>query len=429
LYSGVTQFLVICITELCDGTNQTAVKYCFVYPARHIVTLDVEPLSETLAGENCTAVCRIENRIGQAAMKRAAMGLAVLLLSLPANSQDKQLVLLAAHRLGRVEVLDPTTLAPIGSINALPLADGISTSPDGNILYLPEGLAPDFKGCCALYALNLETRRMTRLVAPSRAATVSPDGSHVLTQRGNVGIEVYDGRTFDREPSIPHTVAPGVYRLSFSPDGLLLFGTTNGPQASLDIFDFASQHLVRRYSIAGNVAVLGTWLQGDFDLYAYDDAQGQLWKVNPLDRTLGEPLKTRLPNPAPECAIYDEEMVGAGNRILLYEGFGGKLDRRPNCRRSVPGGVFSVDPETGNIGRRLAGGLHFASLVPSPDGKELFGIDLRHSNWDAVRLVRIDVETGSVLVKKELMPDVWFIDLAQISRRLVPHGQLETVHE
>jgi hypothetical protein len=78
-------------------------------------------------------------------MKRAAMGLVVLLLSLPANSQDEQLVLLAAHRLGRVEVLDPTTLAPIGSIHVLPLADGIASSPDGAILFIREGIAPDLK--------------------------------------------------------------------------------------------------------------------------------------------------------------------------------------------------------------------------------------------------------------------------------------------
>jgi hypothetical protein len=96
-------------------------------------------------------------RLGVATTKRAAVGLVVLLLSLPANSQDKQLVLLAAHRLGRVEVLDPTTLAPIGSIHVLPLADGIESSPDGAILFIREGIAPDFKGCCALYALNLET--------------------------------------------------------------------------------------------------------------------------------------------------------------------------------------------------------------------------------------------------------------------------------
>jgi len=181
-------------------------------------------------------------------MKRAGMGILFLLLFFPSKEQDKQLVLLATHRVGRVEVFDPVTLAPIGSIHVLPLANGIGSNPDGRILYIPEGIGPDFKGCCALYALNLETRRMTRLVEPSGGVTVSPDGNHVLTQRGNAGIEVYDGRTFEREAPVPRSVAPGVYDLYYSPDGHLLFGATNWPQPSLDIFDFASRQLVRKVS-------------------------------------------------------------------------------------------------------------------------------------------------------------------------------------
>lgn len=361
-------------------------------------------------------------------MKLAALGSVVLLLSLPASPQDRQLVLLASHRAGRIEVFDPTTLTRIGSIGALPLADRLSSSPDGEILYIRAGLAPDFRGCCALYALNLETRRMTRLVTPTDGATVSPDGDYVLTQRGNVGIEVYDGRTFDREPPVPRSVAPGVYDLSFSPDGQLVFGTTNWRQPSLDIFEFASRELARRYPISGDVALLGAWLRSDFYLYAYHGAQGQLWKVNPQDETLGVPLNIRFPDAAPNCPIHDESLLGAGNRILLYEAFGGKGDRRLKCH-TVSGGFFSVNTETGSVGRRLAGGVHFASLVPHPSGKELYGIDVRNLRWDSVRLLRIDAETGAVLTEKELMPDVWFIDLVEIPTTLVPHGQLETVHD
>ena len=68
-----------------------------------------------------------------------------------------------------------------------------------------------------------------------------PDGS----DRIFFGIEVYDGQTFERKPPVPSSVAPGVYHLSFSPDGQRVFVTTNWPQPSLDIFDFASRDLVR----------------------------------------------------------------------------------------------------------------------------------------------------------------------------------------
>ena len=351
-----------------------------------------------------------------------------LVFSPPQHPKDMQTVLLAAHRAGRVEVLDPATLAPLGSINVLPLADGIRSSPDGSFLYVREGIPPDFKGCCALYALNLETRKMTRLVEPSRAATVSPNGNHVVTQRGNMGIEVFNGCTLEREPRIPRSIAPGFYSLSFSPNGSFLLGITNSPP-SLDMFDFASRQLVRSYPVSGDVALLGAWLRDDFYLYAYQGADGQLWKVNPQNATLGLPLKVSFPDAAPECAIHEEEMVGVGNRIFLYEAFGDKGDRRSGCKRPIPGGVLSIGPETGKVIRRLADGVHFNWVVPSPDGKELYGIDVTNPNWDSVGLVRLDAETGNVLAKTQLTPDVWFIDLASLPRKLVPHGELEAVHD
>ena len=142
-----------------------------------------------------------------------------LVFSPPQHPKDMQRVLLAAHRAGRIEEFEPATLAPLGSVNVLPLADGIWSIPDGNFLYVREGIPPDFKVCCALYALNLETKRMTRLVQPTSWVTVSPDGNHVLTQRGNVGIEVFNGRTLEKDSPIPRSVAPDVYGLLFSPDG------------------------------------------------------------------------------------------------------------------------------------------------------------------------------------------------------------------
>jgi hypothetical protein len=359
----------------------------------------------------------------------ACAGLLFLPVFSPPQPKDMQTVLLAAHRAGRVEILDPATLAPLGSINVLPLADGISSSPDGSFLYIREGIAPDFKGCCALYALNLETKRMTRLVEPSSAATVSPDGNHVVTQRGNMGIEVYNGRTLEQEPRIPRSIAPGFYGLSFSPNGSFLLGVTNSPP-SLDMFDFASRQLVRRYPVSGDVSLVGTWLRDTFYLYSYHGSDGQLWKVNLQNPSLPQPLKVRFPDAAPDCEIPIERMFGVGDRIFLYEAFGNKGDRRARCKRLIPGGVLSIDLETGNVLRRLADSLHFNSLVASPDGKELYGIDVRHpDDWDSVGLVRVDAETGNLLAKKELTPDVWFIDLASLPRKLVPHGELEAGHD
>ena len=34
-----------------------------------------------------------------------------------------------------------------------------------------------------------------------------------------------------------------------------------------------------------------------------------------------------------------------------------------------------------------------------------------------------------LLAKRELTPDVWYVDLASLPRKLVPHGELEAIHD
>src|SRR5437868_814557 len=80
--------------------------------------------------------------------------------------------------------------------------------------------------CCALYALELKTREMTKLLEPVSEVAVSPDGQHVLTQRGPVGIEVFGAHSLQLEPTISRSIVPGYYSLRFSPDGRMLYGTS-----------------------------------------------------------------------------------------------------------------------------------------------------------------------------------------------------------
>lgn len=360
-------------------------------------------------------------------MNRLYMGLLfLLLLSYPAAAQDRQTVLLAAHRTGRVEVFDPATLAPIGSIHVLPLANGISNSPDGSMLYISEGIAPDFKGCCVLYALDLETKRMTRVVTPASGATVSPDGNTIVTQRGAVGIEIYGARTLAPESPIAQSIAPGAYELSFSPDGRLLFGLTEWQGPALDVFDFSTRKLVRKYPVPVDGPLRGAWVRDDFYLYSHKDLDGRLWKINLESPTLGQPLTISFPRSALECGpFYFENVVGADNRLFLYEAFGMKLDRRLKCKTPVSGGVYSVDLQNGRLLRPFASSVHFNSVIASFDGKDLYGIDVRNLSWDSVALVRLDAETGKILAKRELAPDYWFIALAALPRKLVPQGDVD----
>jgi hypothetical protein len=50
---------------------------------------------------------------------------------------------------------------------------------------------------------------------------------------------------------------------------------------------------------------------------------------------------------------------------------------------------------------------------------------VRDTTWSSVELVRLNAITGEVLAKRNLKPDVWFIDLATVPRDLVPTGPVE----
>jgi hypothetical protein len=110
--------------------------------------------------------------------------LATILLILPfvvCQAHDQN-VLLAVHRAGGVDVLDPITLESLGSVKVLPQANGVTSDRTG-VLFLKEGLAPEFEGCCALYAVDLKTHEMTKLLEPVSNVVVAPNGQHVLAQR------------------------------------------------------------------------------------------------------------------------------------------------------------------------------------------------------------------------------------------------------
>jgi hypothetical protein len=71
--------------------------------------------------------------------------------------------------------------------------------------------------------------------------------------------------------------------------------------------------------------------------------------------------------------------------------------------------------------------MHFASLISSADGKELYGVDVRDTTWSSVGLVRLNGITGEVLATRNLTSDVWVIDLVTVPSELVPSGPVEAI--
>lgn len=280
-------------------------------------------------------------------------------------------------------MLDPTTLESLGSIKGLPQIDGVSSDRSG-LLFVRAGLAPEYISCCALYAIDLKTHEMTKLIEPTSGIALSPDEQHVLTQRGAVGVEAFRVPTLQQEPGIARSVALGVYDFSFSNDDRLLFGVSNFPTPSLDIFDFDERKLVQRFTVSRNLVVLGTWVNDTFYLYGYRKGTGQLWRVRADTSALEDPVEINFPNTAADCKLWSQGVLGAGNRLFLYERFAAKIDRRNGCATSIPGGLLSIDPESGAMLAHLAPNFHFASLISIASGKELYGIDVRNTNWSSV---------------------------------------------
>jgi hypothetical protein len=216
-----------------------------------------------------------------------------------------------------------------------------------------------------------------------------------------------------------------MYGLSFSPDGHLLFGTSNFPSPAVDILNFKERKLVRRLTLPEGFAIHGTWVGDDYYVYGRRKPTGELWRVKADGSELGTPVKVNLPNVAPECELYEQGILADGGRLLVFELFGGKGDRRGACSRDIPGGVFLVNPQSGKQIAYIAPELHFAQLISRKDGAELYGIDLATAGWASVALVRLNATTGQILVKQNLPSDVWFIGLANIPEELLPHGQVE----
>jgi hypothetical protein len=353
----------------------------------------------------------------------------LLVLPLVVGQAQDRTVLLAAHRSGNLEALDPETLLPFGSIRVLPLADIVVGGPQG-VVFLRDGIGPEFNGCCALYGLDLKTRSMTKLLDPtSTAVVVSPDGKHVITQRG-MGIESFNAHTLQREPGIPRPIAADPYRsLCFSRDGRLLFGTSSLP--TLDVFDFNQRTLVRRFALPEGFAAVGECADNAYYLLGislgHSSSGSLLWRVRADGSAIGMPVSINFPHTTSKCELRPGNIAVAGDLLFLTELFGDKADLRASCDREVNGGVLSVDPQTGQVKNRFAPELHFGQLISSADGKELYGLDVRDPTWKAVGLVLLDSASGRILARRDLAPGVWHLALSTIPRRLVPKSQVEAL--
>jgi hypothetical protein len=209
-----------------------------------------------------------------------------------------------------------------------------------------------------------------------------------------------------------------------SPDGRWLAATTQFPSPSLDFFDLVQGKVVRQYALQTGESIHSAWIGKQCYLLSLSEAgHCRLWPVTPDDPQLGEPLAVDLPNDElSRCGPSLPTMEAAGERLVVYQVFGDKLDRRRNCPM-IPGGFILVDPKTGTATGRLAGTQHFRQIVASPGGRRLYGLDVGDAQWKQVRLVSLDTSTGAIIRARDLDADVWFLTQGTIPDEL--NGRLD----
>jgi hypothetical protein len=348
--------------------------------------------------------------------------LPILLLAAAVARAEDPLVVLAAARTGHIEFFD-ASLSPLGAIGVNQLVESVTASPDGRRLYIAQENLYSVPGaCCGLFSLDMETHNMCFLAAPALFGTPSADGRFLFTQ-GDGGVDLFDARTLGRLPTMK---APGAYNLQPSPDGRWLLGVTNSPKPSLDIFDMKSRMLARQLPMPAG-PVTGAWARDRFYLFNYSfegvPEKGWLWSVKPEDGQLSAARPINLPDLHGACKQPVLLMLaGAPDKLFLAEAFGFKMDRRRACPDLPMGGIYAIQPSTGQVSK-IAEAVHVNRMAVTPDGHDLYVLQ---STWRNRRreagLLRIDVRTGLVTNNTLLERGDWNLALAHIPPALIPRG-------
>jgi hypothetical protein len=331
------------------------------------------------------------------------------------RAQEQKTYILAAHRSGAVEIIDPATLRSMGRIRfGTPPNNGILdaayASTDGSKLYVEGGrrtyspvTGPG--GCCMLWSVNLSTLRVVAV------GSTTPHAECLIIANGVV---------YRSAELFGHGAANGVSGclsfLNLSADHHWLVGP------DLDLHDLAKGTIVplalpRR--LRGDRYTAGTWSGDRFYLYAWknDGSTSRLWTLLPGKWRLGQGVWVEPFGEAAGCSKFrDEGITSAGGKLFLYEKFGFKGDRRAVCSNPrIPGGAWQVDSETGKLLRHVAADLHFSELLSDGVHPMLYGLASQDAGWSLpASLVRIDATTGRVLQSRVLGPDFWRITLGPL---------------
>jgi hypothetical protein len=344
---------------------------------------------------------------------RAILWFAAILGAVGLRAQNSADYIIAARRAGVIEFVDPTTLKTVSSIavdvrSTSTGLNGVFANPDGRTIYVEGPIGPNAVGannCCWLYSIDLATLEMKKVAdvwgTHSRKAFVSigPGLLQPVSSRATTATNKPEGNHW--QPS---------------PDGRWWFGLRNGPAA--DLYDVARGEIAYSFTSTKRDErwwSSGTWLGNQFYIYATHGGSGRLWELSPQSTQLGDGIPVSEVSQVPGCSVEAlTNVIASGDRLLVYEIFGGKIDRRIRCE-NVPGGASLLERGTGQLTSLIAPMLYFSQLVPNRAGSEIYGITSESPNTHgSAELVRIDIASGNVMQSRLLDPDYWWIAVAPL---------------
>jgi hypothetical protein len=344
-------------------------------------------------------------------LPREILWFAAILGAVGVRAQSSADYIIAARRMGAIEFIDPATLKTVSSV-AVDVSststglNGVFANPDGRTIYVEGPIGPNSLGannCCWLYSIDLATLK-TKKVADiwgtnSRRAFVS----------------IGPGLLQPVSPTAA-TNKPEGNHWQPSPDGRWWFGLRNGPAA--DLYDVARGEIAQSFLSTNRDEPWrssGTWLGSQFYIYATHGGSGWLWKLSPESTQLGDGIPVSEVSQVTGCSDdAPTNIIANRDRLLVYEIFGTKIDRRARCE-NVPGGASILEPSTGQLISSIASTLYFSQLVPNRAGSEIYGITSEAPNTQgSTELVRIDIRSGNVMQSRLLDRDYWWIAMAPL---------------
>ena len=120
-------------------------------------------------------------------------------------------------------------------------------------------------------------------------------------------------------------------------------------------------------------------------------------------------------------------LAGARDRLFLAEAFGFKVDRRGACPNTPMGGIYAIQPSTGQVSR-IAESVEVNRMVVTPDGRDLYVLEPGNpkSHSRTVRLLHIDALGNRERIGVPLPAGDWNLALAHIPAALIPSGRMRS---